>query len=66
MLNCAVKILEKLEIPYQVVLLSSGDMGFSSEKTFDIEAWIPLKINIERYQLFILWYFSIKKNECKI
>ena len=41
MLNCAVKILEKLEIPYQVVLLSSGDMGFSSEKTFDIEAWIP-------------------------
>ena len=41
MLNCAVKILEKLEVPYQVVLLSSGDMGFSSEKTFDIEAWIP-------------------------
>ncbi len=41
MLNCAEKILEKLEIPYQVMLLSSGDMGFSSEKTFDIEAWIP-------------------------
>ena len=41
MLNCAEKILEKLEIPYQVVLLSSGDMGFSAEKTFDIEAWIP-------------------------
>ena len=41
MLNCAESILEKLEIPYQVVLLSSGDMGFSAEKTYDIEAWIP-------------------------
>ena len=41
MLGCAEKILVKLDIPYQVVLLSSGDMGFSSEKTFDIEAWIP-------------------------
>ncbi len=41
MLNCAEKILQKLEIPYQVVLLSSGDMGFSAEKTYDIEAWIP-------------------------
>ncbi len=41
MLNCAENILEKLEIPYQVVLLSSGDMGFSAEKTYDIEAWIP-------------------------
>ncbi len=41
MLNCAEEILIKLEIPYQVVLLSSGDMGFSAEKTFDIEAWIP-------------------------
>ena len=41
MLNCAESILEKLEIPYQVVLLSTGDMGFSAEKTYDIEAWIP-------------------------
>ena len=41
MLKCAKKILEKLEIPFQVVLLSSGDMGFSAEKTYDIEAWIP-------------------------
>ena len=41
MLQCAEKILEKLDIPYQVILLSSGDMGFSAEKTFDIEAWIP-------------------------
>tara|TARA_A100001011_G_scaffold391401_1_gene476808 strand:+ start:3786 stop:5033 length:1248 start_codon:yes stop_codon:yes gene_type:complete len=41
MLNCAEEILKKLELPYQVVLLSSGDMGFSSEKTFDIEVWVP-------------------------
>ena len=41
MLKCAKTILEKLEIPYQVVLLSTGDMGFSAEKTYDIEAWIP-------------------------
>jgi seryl-tRNA synthetase len=41
MLNCAEQILKKLDIPYQVMLLSTGDMGFSSEKTFDIEAWVP-------------------------
>ena len=41
MLKCAESILVKLEIPYQVILLSTGDMGFSSEKTYDIEAWIP-------------------------
>ncbi len=41
MLGCAESILKKLEIPYQVVLLSTGDMGFSAEKTYDIEAWIP-------------------------
>ncbi len=41
MLNCAEEILKQLDLPYQIVLLSSGDMGFSAEKTFDIEAWIP-------------------------
>ena len=41
MLSCAEEILKLLEIPYQVVLLSSGDMGFSAEKTYDIEAWVP-------------------------
>jgi seryl-tRNA synthetase len=41
MLKCAEEILKLLEIPYQVILLSSGDMGFSAEKTFDVEAWIP-------------------------
>ena len=41
MTNCAQKILEKLKLPYRVVLLSTGDMGFSAEKTFDLEVWIP-------------------------
>ena len=41
MLNCAEEILKILAIPYRVILLSTGDMGFSAEKTFDIEAWIP-------------------------
>ena len=41
MLSCAESILEKLEIPYQVTLLSTGDMGFSAEKTYDIEVWLP-------------------------
>ena len=43
MLSCAEEILKKLDIPYQIVLLSSGDMGFSAEKTFDIETWIPFE-----------------------
>ncbi|MFL2883166.1 MAG: serine--tRNA ligase [Pelagibacteraceae bacterium] len=41
MLGCAEEILKQLKIPYRVLLLCSGDMGFSAEKTFDIEAWIP-------------------------
>jgi seryl-tRNA synthetase len=41
MTNCAEEILKKLKIPYRVVLLSTGDMGFSSEKTFDLEVWMP-------------------------
>ena len=41
MLNCAQEILKKLKLPYRIVLLSSGDMGFSAEKTFDLEVWLP-------------------------
>jgi seryl-tRNA synthetase len=37
----AEKILQLLEIPYQVVCLSTGDIGFSSAKTYDIEVWLP-------------------------
>jgi len=34
-------VLQKLELPYQVVTLSSGDLGFSAAKTYDIEVWLP-------------------------
>ena len=41
MTNCATKILDLLKLPYRKMILSSGDMGFSAEKTFDIEVWLP-------------------------
>ena len=41
MTNCATKILDLLELPYRKIILCSGDMGFSAEKTFDIEVWLP-------------------------
>ena len=41
MLGCAEEILKQLNIPYQISLLCTGDMGFSAEKTYDIESWIP-------------------------
>ena len=41
MTSSAQEILKKLKLPYRIVLLSSGDMGFSAEKTFDLEVWIP-------------------------
>lgn len=39
--NDAEKLLQKLGIPYRVVCLSTGDLGFSSAKTYDIEVWMP-------------------------
>jgi len=41
MTNCAQQILNKLKLPYRKVLLSTGEMGFSAEKTYDLEVWIP-------------------------
>ena len=41
MTNCATDILDKLELPYRKIILCSGDMGFSAEKTYDIEVWLP-------------------------
>jgi seryl-tRNA synthetase len=41
MTECATKILDLLKLPYRKIILCSGDMGFSSEKTFDIEVWLP-------------------------
>lgn len=39
--ECAEAILEALELPYRRVLLCTGDMGFSSRKTYDLEVWLP-------------------------
>ena len=41
MTNCATKILDLLNLPYRKIVLCTGDMGFSAEKTFDIEVWLP-------------------------
>jgi len=41
MTNCATKILDDLNLPYRKIILSTGDMGFSAEKTYDIEVWLP-------------------------
>ena len=41
MTDCAQHILKELKLPYRVILLSTGDMGFSAEKTYDLEVWIP-------------------------
>jgi len=41
MTNCATMILDKLELPYRKIILCTGDMGFSAEKTYDIEVWLP-------------------------
>jgi seryl-tRNA synthetase len=41
MTNCATGLLDDLELPYRKVILCTGDMGFSAEKTYDIEVWLP-------------------------
>jgi seryl-tRNA synthetase len=41
MTDCATQILDLLKLPYRKVILCSGDMGFSAEKTYDIEVWLP-------------------------
>jgi len=41
MTGCAEEILKRLELPYRVMVLSSGDTGFAARKTHDIEAWLP-------------------------
>ncbi len=45
MTNCATMILDKLKLPYRKIILSTGDMGFSAEKTYDIEVWLPSENN---------------------
>jgi seryl-tRNA synthetase len=41
MLACAEEVLRRLGLPYRVVTLCTGDMGFASRKTYDIEVWLP-------------------------
>jgi seryl-tRNA synthetase len=41
MLACAEAVLKKLDLHYRVMTLCTGDMGFASQKTWDIEAWLP-------------------------
>ena len=41
MTGCAEAILQRLELPYRVMLLCSGDMGFGASKTYDLEVWLP-------------------------
>ncbi len=41
MTNCAEEVLKRLGLPYRTMLLCTGDMGFASQKTYDIEVWLP-------------------------
>jgi seryl-tRNA synthetase len=41
MTACAEEVLKRLKLPYRVVTLCTGDMGFASQKTYDIEVWLP-------------------------
>ncbi len=41
MTGCAETVLKRLGLPYRVVVLSTGDMGFAAEKTYDLEVWLP-------------------------
>ena len=41
MTSCAEEILKRLGLAYRVMLLCTGDMGFASRKTYDIEVWLP-------------------------
>ncbi len=41
MTGCAEAVLQALELPYRKVLLCKGDMGFSAQKTYDLEVWLP-------------------------
>ncbi len=41
MVRCAEEVLKRLELPYRVMLLCTGDIGFSARKTYDLEVWLP-------------------------
>ena len=54
----AESIMEALEIPYQRVLLSTGDLGFSSSRTNDIEAWFPSQNDLSR-NIFVQFFYGL-------
>ena len=41
MVRCAEEVLKRLELPYRVMLLCAGDMGFTAKRTYDLEVWLP-------------------------
>jgi seryl-tRNA synthetase len=41
MTACAETVLKRLELPFRTMVLSTGDMGFAAQKTYDIEVWLP-------------------------
>ncbi len=41
MTTCAEEVLRRLDLAYRVMVLSTGDMGFSAQKTYDLEVWLP-------------------------
>jgi len=41
MTACAEAVLTRLELPFRTVMLCTGDMGFASKKTYDLEVWLP-------------------------
>jgi seryl-tRNA synthetase len=41
MTSCAEEVLKRLGLPFRTIVLCTGDMGFASQKTYDIEVWLP-------------------------
>jgi seryl-tRNA synthetase len=63
--SCAEKVLEALELPYRRMLLCSGDMGFGSRKTFDLEVWLPSQ-NTYREISSCSWYGDFQGRRANI
>ncbi len=56
MTACAEEVLKRFGLPYRVMLLCTGDMGFASQKTYDLEVWLPGQGQIPRNILLLgLW-----------
>ena len=62
MIDCVQSILNELELPYRLVELCSGDIGFSSSYTIDLEVWMPGQKNTEKFQaVLIVKIFSLEE-----